>query len=322
MKHVATAVLEQTLSKGAESLEKSGRESIAYLVPVTGRIGDPLPAESERLMNMLENHGVPYRLFSRDNTAMQWAAFDQAGSLLDCGGGVPFQLMVPNIESLQPLYFLGVDLGHPMDVRKSWVVVSLVDSTGCHVRSWRCRQARDETVRVAVLTRALRWVREQLAKLGHPRAQLIVLRDGRLHRGEEVRFYREHLPGQLSFVEVAKYGNPVMFCDDATQGIAPPGSVGCSQDPVVAFITPVKANTKDQLPRTMKIHMRTDWDGLSLGMKNVCEILAGLSYSPGLGLRPHFLPGPLYWADGIAAIGPTNHQFSGQRYDEPDVQSE
>jgi hypothetical protein len=76
---------------------------------------------------------------------------------------------------------------------------------------------------------------------------------------------------------------------------------------------PVSPRLAGDLARTLKLHMAPDWDGLRLGMDSVSEILTGLSYAPGLGLATHALPGPIYWADGIAAMGETNHQFSGQR---------
>jgi hypothetical protein len=46
----------------------------------------------------------------------------------------------------------------------------------------------------------------------------------------------------------------------------------------------------------------------------MARVLTGLSYAPTLGLAANRPPAPIYSSDGIAAVGPTNHQFSGLHF--------
>lgn len=194
------------------------------------------------------------------------------------------------------------------------MVMTLSDAQGILIESWRHRQELNETIGPAVLRNGLNWA---LAKArlngGVEKPEFMVLRDGRLHEGEQVQAYRRILGRRITFVELAKYENPEMFVPGETPRPVPAGTECLPEGAVTPMIVPVGPRLAGDLARTLKLHMAPDWDGLGFGMDKVSEIVSGLSYAPGLGLAAHALPGPIYWADGIAAIGDTNHQFAGQR---------
>ena len=256
---------------------------------------------------------MPYRLFSYDNPALKWSALDQVGSLLMAAGGMPFQLELPWPDPEHTPYILGVDLGHPIARRDSWVVMSLMDGRGNLIESWRHRQKLDETIEPRVLESGLRWAREKARTHGRRKADFMVIRDGRLHKGERIDTYRRILGKDFTFLELIKYDNPEI-CIPGPSPSAVPAGFECHVDgDETPYIVPVAPRLANDLARPFKLHMPPYWDGLNLGMETVSAIITGLCYTPGLGLATHALPGPIYWADGIAAIGETNHQFAGQK---------
>lgn len=284
------------------------------LVAVTGRKGQPLTAAAAGLIAQLERRSVPFRLFSLDNPALRWSALDQAGSLLMGAGGVPYTLELPWPETVTPPYILGVDLGHPKARRASWVVMSLCDSHGTLIESWRHRQDLNETIGPDVLRSGLAWALGTARRHGGgDKPVFLVIRDGRVHEGEKVQDYRRVLGPRMTFVELAKSDNPEMFVPGAVPKPVQAGTECLPEGAVTPFYVPVSPRLAGDLARPLKLHMPPDWDGLNLGIDAASEILTGLSYAPGLGLAAHALPGPIYWADGIAAIGETNHQFAGQK---------
>lgn len=301
------------LAAGGADVE-SLRRGYCALVAVTGKKGKALSESSQLLIAALDANRVPFRLFSLDNPALRWSALDQVGSLLMGAGGVPYVLELPWPERVEPPYILGVDLGHPKARQASWVVMSLCDSRGTLIESWRHRQELNETIGSAVLRAGLRWaLATAQSHGGAPEPGFMVIRDGRLHEGEKVQAYRRILGPCVTFVEVAKYENPEMFVPGDKPQPVSAGTECLPEAAVTPLIVPVSPRLDGDLARTLKLHMPPDWDGLNLGMEKVSEIMTGLSYTPGLGLATHALPGPIYWADGIAAIGETNHQFAGQR---------
>ena len=289
------------------------RSGWAYLIAVSGSRGEQLPSGVQPLLVAMDKNRIPYRLFSADNAAMNWSAFDQLGSLVAAAGGIPYVLGLPWPAEQPPAFFLGVDVGHPLQLRESWITLSLADHRGIHIQSWRCRQKRDETISDKALTAALTWAKGLIDSPNSPASgRVVALRDGRLHKGEQLRTYQEILGPRMTFVEFSKYQNPEMFITGETPRPATAGTECQFANSTVRFITPISPRLAGDLSRTFKVRLEPEWDGLQFGMDCICEVIVGLSYAPGLGLQPHALPGPIYWADGIAAISETNHQFSGQ----------
>jgi len=66
------------------------------------------------------------------------------------------------------------------------------------------------------------------------------------------------------------------------------------------------------IPRVLKLQLRDECDGLGLGFDTMTSIVAGLVCAPSLGTKAHALPGPIYWADGIARSAPHTYKFAGQ----------
>ncbi len=282
------------------------------LLAVTGHKGQPLSPAAEGLIQKMTERGVPFRMFSLDNPALNWSALDQVGTLISAAGGKPFVLDLPWPEHAPQPYLLGIDLGHPLRSRISHAVISLLDCQGTLIGSWKQEQMRDETFNPKALKQGLRWaVKTAQAHGGAANPDFLVLRDGRLFKGEPVSIYRRILGKRMSLVEFAKYDNPETFVDGATPAAAKAGTECVVAESDVRFITPLSPRLPGDLARTFKINMAPDWDWLNLGLDLVAEIGCGLSYAPGLGLAPHALPAPIYWADGIAAVGEKNHQFAG-----------
>ncbi len=304
--------MQKKLSSGKAGIDRM-RKGYCALIAVTGKKGQPLLKKPTALIDFLQSAGVPFRMFSVDNRSLNWSALDQVGSLLMGAGGIPYALQLPWPADFEPPYILGVDLGHPKAIRASWVVMSLMDPKGVLIESWRHRQERDETIAPAVLEAGLTWARKAAREYnGGQDTRFLVIRDGRLHEGESLKTYRHILGARITFVELAKYNNPEMFIPGESPRPAPAGTECLIAGSVTPFIVPVSPRLASDLSHTLKLHMAPPWDGLALGIDKILEIITGLSYTPGLGLATHALPGPIYWADGIAGIGETNHQFSGQ----------
>ena len=290
-------------------------ENSVVLLAVTGKKGLPLAADARKLIELMTIAKIPFRMFSLDNPALNWSALDQVGTLVSGAGGIPFKVDLPWLDSNQKPFLVGVDLGHPMSQRVSRVVISLMDHQGILLGAWRCVQERNETIGENVLRQGLKWVLNTAKGHGNGRdaPSFLVLRDGRLHKGEKVAFYRQELGTNMTLVEFSKYDNPEMYVADSIPASVEAGTECLLEGSATPFIAPISPRLANDLAKTFKIKMDAAWDGLVLGMARVCEIIIGLSYTPGLGLAQHALPGPVYWADGIAAIGGMNNQFAGQR---------
>ena len=283
------------------------------LLAVTGKKGLPLAPEAETLINLMTKFNIPFRMFSVDNPALNWSALDQAGSLITGAGGVPFITKLPWPDDIGQPFILGVDVGHPPASKQSQVVVSLMDYKGVLLGSWRQTQPRDETIHTKTLQNGLTWTLEKArSNIANATPSFLVLRDGRLHKGENPGFYSKILGTQTTLLEFSKHNTPEMFIMSKRPTPVKAGTECLLTGSSTPYITPIAARLSNDLARSFKINMPAAWDGLGLGIDKVSEIVVGLSYTPGLGLAPHALPGPIYWADGIAAICEHNHQFAGQ----------
>lgn len=304
--------------------DKFGGESFAPgavgLVALEGQKGDPLRPEEERMCDRLDEAGAPYRMFSLSNPSLKWSAFDQAASLVYTGGGIPYALDLPWPEGRGNTFLVGVDLSHPFGANHSVLVVSLVDSTGIHLHSWRFFQKRDETADLQALERGLAEAAKMAETVsGESRNDFLVIRDGRANFSERVYHYRNGLSGDLTYVDLSKRSTGHMFEGTPLIKSAGPGSVCLLGDPPTPFLTPVAPPMPMQMVNPQKIVMRESWDGLGLGLETVTDLIAGLCYAPSLGMKPHRSPAPVYWANGIASIKGSNCQFRGQRYSEVHV---
>lgn len=291
----------------AESEKKlGGRRDLAILLGVRGRKGEKLSDPELSYLSNLDKMRIPYRLFSLDNQALKWSAFDQAGILLESAGGSAYSIHLPDIKPGPPLVFVGLDLGHPRHSRRSWVVATLVDERGHLIGYWRDSQIRDETIRNESITAALNWIYLTLRKKFAGEYRGLILRDGRMFRHESIEAYAPFFRHDFSFVEVIKHPVPLMLSEN---GCAPEGSLCVPKDSECFFLLTSRSRNQSQINLPLKIH--PVYDGLSLGRDRLAQLIVGLCYAPTLGLSHTRSPAPIYWANGIAAIGETNHQFSG-----------
>jgi hypothetical protein len=304
-----TERLEQRLAKAKDSAF-DGR---AVLVALSGKPGVPIPQQQARLLELLAKFSIPFRCFSLDNDELKWSSRSQLMSLLQAAGGVPYALQLPMPPNLENVAFLGIDLGHPKDREESWLVVSLVDRHGSLIGAYKCRQRRDETASPILLAEGLNWARSKIDTLLVEPSAVIVLRDGRMHKGERVQTYYEHLGLNTTLVEVTKYDNPAMFATTPRPRFAAGGSVVHPDDAEVCFLCPTGQVMDGQgVPSVLKLELHRDCDGLGLGLEAMTDVVAGLVSAPSLGTKAHRLPGPIYWADGIARSAPHTYKYAGQ----------
>ena len=300
--------LKKDLSSKSFSPDKySGK---AVLVALTGQKGDGLLDSEKQLLSDLEKNGIGFRMFSRLNRQLRFSCFNQVSDLVIVAGGTSYELELPWPRHLsENPFLLGVDLGHPLN-GNSVLSVTLCDCMGNLIKGWRCDQSRDETARPEALERLLGFVKFEMKKLtGNSNNPVLVLRDGRLHKGESVSTYRSHLSSNLSFCDLSKRPNIHSFDDH--------GSLPCSgtayfpKSSATAYFISSPPVFAGQMTNLQKVHFPQSWDGLGIGLESLVDILIGLSYSPCLGLKPHRSPGPIHWADGFASISEKDCRFRG-----------
>ena len=214
--HVRCRVLTNDWAELMHSVEnrRAGASPFVVLVGVHGKKGDPLSNTTLSALALLDENVVPYRLFSLENKAMKWSSFDQSAILVEASGGSAFSLDLPHREDLPPLIFIGLDLGHPLRKKESWVVATIVDGSG-HLRGyWRSKQDRDETLRRGTLEAALTWLYLHLRKRYGGNYRPVVLRDGRMFETRP-SIYSQFFKDGYSLVEVIKHPVPLMLAGDA-----------------------------------------------------------------------------------------------------------
>jgi hypothetical protein len=280
--------------------------SRVLLVGVHGKKGEPLMAAEVSALKRLDENGVPYRMFSLENRAMSWSAFDQLSILAEAAGGRAYSVQLPFEHTHSPVVFVGLDLGHPLDSGVTWAVATIVDSTGHLIGFWRKHQERDETLREKTLTAALNWVYLVLRKMYRGQCKVMVLRDGRLFENENPDLYTQFFGEQHTLVEVVKHPVPLMLVG---KNCAPAGTMCIPKGSIFFFVLTSRSKNRSEVNLPLKI--RVVHDGLEMGQHRVGQIIAGLSFAPTLGLNPTRSPVPIYWANGFASMSETNHQFSG-----------
>lgn len=282
----------------------------ALLIGLNGQAGDGLSKEEARLMEELESRGIAFRMFSKQNPQLRFSGFNQLSDLILVAGGTPYELSLPWPEDLKRNPFIvGVDLGHPL-AGQSILCLTLSDSRGNLIKSWRSEQERDETADPSTLIRLLGLAKFEMKRIsGREESPVLVIRDGRIHTGENVATYRSHLSKELSFCDLSKRPNAHPFSEESN--LAKAGTAYFPQFSASAYFVSSPPIFEGQMTTLQKVHFPRSWDGLEIGLERLVQILVGLSYSPCLGMRPHKSPGPVHWADGFASISSTNCKFRG-----------
>lgn len=303
-------VISQIFDVGLRMPQKNLSKHSVGLIALSGNRGSALNPKELAVMEHMDKCGVPYRMFSMNNSELFWSSLDQVGALVMLAGGIPYRMNF-NWPEGRPIYSVGVDVGHPLHVGDSKLAVSLMAPDGEHLNTFVCAQKRDETADQKSLFHMLRET-SSLAKehAGTQQVEFLVLRDGRRNPGESLRGYLNNLSSQMTLVDVSKRVNAYAYSPASFV----PGSCGdvlhFNQVGATLAITAPSA-TSAQIPMLRKIRIDKGWDGLQLGREKVAEVICSMAFSPALGFKPHGNPGPVYWADGAASISSANCHFRG-----------
>lgn len=310
--------VEQLSSRADQSPSKALLQKV-FLVPIAGFPGDALPEKQNEVLQLLERSGYCYRVFSYDNRDPKWSSRSQVPSLIQAAGGIAYQLSLPMPEQAAGTYFVGVDVGHAHRAcarRISRVVVSVLDPHANFVVAVYADTELDESIPGCLLDLLLtEAIAKAQALIRESIKRVVVLRDGRIpayRKGadrESPEVYRRVLGESISLVEVRKRDNPIMFTRGSNR-LSPAGTACSPAGSQVRFV--VAHDSVSGVPNAFKLHMPSGCDGLGIGLERMSAIVAGLCYSPSLGLKAH-LPGPIYWADGVASTTEHSYKFKGQR---------
>jgi len=298
--------LEEKLSRLERNAEKHIHGHL-FLLFLKGHKGDAVEERVGNIMARLDKLKFPYSLDSMDNDQSQATinVREQLGFLTNLSGGISYELNLPFPDQNPDYMFIGIDLGHHREQSYSTVVFSLVDHTGNLKGFFSKKQIRNETVDRDILKDGLNWCQ----KKGSQR-KFIIFRDGRLFMHETIEQYKNIFGNNFTLVEIAKRDSPLLI--DGNN----PAKDGTIVQPVNSshyfLLTTHNSSNSKHITAPLKIHIQHD--GLNLKSDTIIKLIQGLCYAPTRGFKSTRLPSPIYWADGIAAIGKTNHQFSGMHH--------
>jgi len=210
----------------------------------------------------------------------------------------------------QPVWTVGVDLGHHPERSSSVLALTLVDPEGVLVGAWTKEQPRDETARHSVLLHLLMKCVGQLRSFDSS-PHVVVLRDGRLFKNESFSVYEEAFRSNFSLFEYRKRGNPqIIKLGRKPSAVLEPIAAMVPGESTM-FIVVASPRTQRDLPGVAKVSWRERWNGLGLEPHSLATILAVSATAPGLGLHPRHLPAAIYWADGVAGASDEDLRFRG-----------
>lgn len=278
------------------------------LVLVLGDRQEEIQAETKQAMAELDRHQIPWRRAHADDD-QQWSIRDQIGSLVQGLGGRSYRVCDDAVGQLP--WSLGLDLSHRGHNNQSVLCGALIDPHGGLARAWVHRHVRNEQINKVALRRIMREA-ASLVWESDPGQGLLVVRDGRLFEREDQQFYRERLGVPVTLLELRKRKNPPVLIDGHLPNT--PLSAFLADVPGgghLAFLVTLPRKHRGSFDSVLKMYWREEWDGLGLG-DSLPRILMAQSLAPGLGLHPHYLPAPLYWADGIAGASDSDLRFRGQ----------
>jgi len=259
------------------------------------------------LFGSLERAGVPFRRAYSDDP-LNYSIPDQLPSLLIAAGGKPHRSLTR--MGNQPVWTVGVDLGHHPERSSSVLALTLVDPEGVLVGAWTKEQPRDETARHSVLLHLLMKCVGQLRSFDSS-PHVVVLRDGRLFKNESFSVYEEAFRSNFSLFEYRKRGNPqIIKLGRKPSAVLEPIAAMVPGESTM-FIVVASPRTQRDLPGVAKVSWRERWNGLGLEPHSLATILAVSATAPGLGLHPRHLPAAIYWADGVAGASDEDLRFRG-----------
>lgn len=259
------------------------------------------------LFGALERARVPFRRAYCDDQ-LKYSIPDQLPSLLIAAGGRPHRSLTQ--LGNQPVWTVGVDLGHHPERSSSVLALTLVDPEGSLVAVWTKEQTRDETARHSVLSHLLMKCVKRLRSFDNS-PHVVVLRDGRLFENEPFSVYKEAFRSNFSLFEYRKRGNPQIINLGIKPSAVPGPMAAMVPGESTMFIVVVSPKTEQDLPRVAKVSWRERWNGLGMEPHRLASMLAVSATAPGLGLHPRHLPAAIYWADGVAGASDEDLRFRG-----------
>lgn len=259
------------------------------------------------LFSLLENAGVPFRrAFSND--PIQHSILEQIPSLLIAAGGIPHRS--PTSITDQPIWTIGIDIGHAKANRYSTLALTLVNPDGLLSGAWTIDQPRDETVRSDYLQKLLKNCVSHLSQCDK-NPSIVVIRDGRPFKNENLAIYSEILKARFTFIEYRKRNNPqiVNLFDKPVVVNEPFAAIvpGCN----TMFLISQSGRDRFTPPRVTKIHWKERYNHLNLKPEDIARLITVSSTAPSLGCQPHIDPAAIYWADGIAGMDNIDTKFRG-----------
>ena len=310
-----------TLIDRLSDLSSLDSEKAVFVIPVEGQKGDLLPSKQKRLIDLLDFHNAPYRLFSYDNDKLKWSVSSQLISMLQATGTPPYHLDLQYPEDFSKGLFIGFDIGHSHEngsERFSNLSLSAIDARGAHILTVVKKHILNEHPTFDDFEEPLQLLIKHSQELtGYTFDKVIFLRDGYIAGQQRVgvaKKIQNCLQVPTTVIEFRKRGNPALYSHDGINNkVTSPTCVSFSWgDDQVRLFNAYEPMTDKGLARTFKINLVTEADDLDWGVDAYCRIIFGLCYSPSLGLKPH-LPGPIYWADGVGKTSSKDHSFAGQR---------
>lgn len=293
-----------------DSIQSSpGEQRLPFvLVLVLGGRQEEIHVDIIHAMAELDRHRIPWRRAHADDDR-QWSVRDQIGSLVQGLGGRAYRVFDDVLGHLP--WSLGLDLSHRGHKDLSVLCGALINPQGGLARAWVHRHGRNEQISKVALRRIMREA-ASLVRECDPGQGLLVVRDGRLFEREDQQFYRERLGVPVTLLELRKRRNPPVLIN----GDLPDSPLSASLPDMprgdhLTFLVTLPRKHRGSFDSVLKMYWREEWDGLGLG-GSLPRILMAQSLAPGLGLHPHYLPAPLYWADGIAGASDGDLRFRGQ----------
>lgn len=268
----------------------------------------PPSSKTLSLFDALEKHKIPFRRAYSDDFRRA-SVPNQLPSLLQAAGGRPH--VTPIVFNSQPVWTIGIDLGHPLDGGVSTLAMSLIDPNGMPVKCWTIQQRHDETVDSEKIKQLICCCRDEISRYDS-NPYLIVFRDGRLFEKETPASYFNIFGDNTSLFEYRKNGNPqVVKMHQFPKPITHPFACRVPGTNTI-FISSCPVRDNYTLPNIAKVTWLNEWNRLGLNINEISTILVALSLSPGLGMNPRYLPAPIYWADGISKSSLSDLRFRGQ----------
>ena len=105
-------VISQSFDAGLRMPQKNLSKHSVGLIALSGNRGSALHPKELAVMEHLDRCGVPYRMFSMNNSELFWSSLDQVGDWQMLAGGIPYRMNF-NWPKGRPIYSVGVMLGIP-----------------------------------------------------------------------------------------------------------------------------------------------------------------------------------------------------------------